>query len=250
MTNDNMSPIKKVTVTKLLQVVGMGLIVEGLICGQSLNSKLLQKASFVPKSKFALDQLIEVAQHYQIPMGIEWIGRPVPTVSASPKYRPTTVRSLVATILRPYPDYRLKVVDGLVHITNQAFVDSPRNFLNIRISEFKVDKASMVGADASLRLGIKMALHPDRYANGYNGGYGGSFPADVLNIPNITFSGRNLTVRQILNKSVAANGNALWVVRLNPSRMMNAEPAFFAQEYETEDFHWQFVPLQEKTSDK
>jgi len=31
---------------------------------------------------------------------------------------------------------------------------------------------------------------------------------------------------------------------------MNAEPAFFAQEYETEDFHWQFVPLQEKTSDK
>jgi len=211
MTNDNMSPIKKVTGTKLLQVVGMGLMIEGLICGQSLNSKLLQKASFVPKSNFVLDQLIEVAQHYQISMGIEWIGRPVPTVSASSKNRPTTVRSLVATILRPYPGYRLKVADGAVQIANQAFVDSPKNFLNIRISEFKVDKASMVGAVASLRLGIKMALHPDRYANGYNGGYGGYFPADVLNIPNITFSGRNLTVRQILNKSVAANGNALWV---------------------------------------
>jgi hypothetical protein len=245
-----MIPIQKVTVSKLLQVVGTGLIIEGLICGQSLNSKLLQRASFAPKSKFVVDQLIEVAQHYQIPMGIEWIDRPVATVSASPKDRPTTVRRLVATILRPYPGYRLRVADGVVHIANQAFVDSPRNFLNLRISEFNVNKVSVVGADASLRLGIKMALHPERYAKGWNGGYGGSFPADVLNIPKITFSGRNLTVRQILNKSVAANGNALWVAHLNPSRTMNTEPPFFAQEYESEDFLWRFVPLREKTSDK
>ena len=245
-----MSPIKKVTITRLLQVVGTGLIIEGLICGQSLDSRLLQKATFVPKSALILDQLIEVAQHYQIPMGIEWVDQPVVKVFASPTSRPTTVRSLIATILRPYRGYRMKAADGMVHIANQAFVGSPRNFLNLRISEFKVDKASVVDADASLRLGIKMALHPERYANGWNGGYGGYLPAEVLNIPNITFFGRNFTVREILNKIVAANGNALWVVHLNTSRTMNTEPSFFAQEYESESFHWRFVPLRDKTSGK
>ena len=233
----------------LLQVIGMILIVKGLIYGQSLDSRLLQKASFVPKSTSALDQLIEVAHHYEIPMGIEWIDRPDAKVLTLPQSKRTSVQRLITAILRQSPGYRLKVADGVVHIANKTFVGDPRNFLNLRISEFRVKEGNVFDADASLRLGITMTLHPERYARGWNGGYGYG-AGGVFDVRNITLFGRNLIVRQILNKIIAANGNALWVVQLNPSRMMNAEPSFFAQEYESQDFRWQFIPLQKSRDNK
>lgn len=237
-----MSYVKKATAVKLLHVIGMVLIIKGLIYGQSLDSKLLQKASFVPTSTSAVDQLIEVAQHYDIPMGIEWIDRPDARVLTLPQSKGATVQGLITAILRQSPGYQLKLTHGIVHIANRAFVDDPKNFLNLRIREFKVKEANVFDANASLRLNIKMTLHPARYAGGWNGGYGFA-PGSVFDVRNITFSGRDLTVRQIINKIAAANSNALWVVRLDPSRMMRAEPAFFAQEYESEDFRWRIIPL-------
>jgi hypothetical protein len=232
------------TLGRLFQVVGLLLLVEGLLYGQSLNSKLSQKASFVPKSRSPLEQLIEVARHYQIAMGIEWIDEGGQQASTLERNNTRTVQDLVRAILRPSPGYRLRIDRGVLHISNRAFLTDARNFLNVRIPEFKVKEANIYDANWSLSLGIKIRLHPELYAKGWNGGYGYN-PGGVFDVHNITFSGRNLSVRQILNGIAAANGNALWVVRLDPSRMMKTEPAFFAQESDNEDFRWQFIPLQE-----
>jgi hypothetical protein len=82
---------------------------------------------------------------------------------------------------------------------------------------------------------------------GYGGGYGGVSRNDDFNVSKVTFSGNNLTVRQILNNIVVRQGNALWVVRLKPSQMMANR--FYAQTVSTTrneaapDFHWQFIPF-------
>ncbi|HXG63489.1 MAG TPA: hypothetical protein VNO70_00180 [Blastocatellia bacterium] len=239
-----MSTLTRAIVAKLFGVIGATLLLQGLTCGQSLNSKLLQEASFVPKSTLAVDQLIEVAQHYQIPMGIEWIEQPGTNAPLLPQKKPKTVRDLLAAILQQSPGYRMKAIDGVLHIYNQKFVTDQRNFLNLRIPEFRLDRANVFDANARLRLQIKMTLHPELYARGWNGGYT-SPPGHTLDVENITFSGRNLTVREILSKISAANGNTLWVVFLDPSKRMAGE-RFYASgsvSGEATDFHWRFIPL-------
>lgn len=211
--------------------------------GQSLRSKLSKKATFVPKSRSALEQLIEVARYYQIPMGIEWDDQSGANAFTLADKNRTTVQSLISAILRRSINYQAKIVNGVLHIAKPALVADRRNFLNLRIPEFHVDKANIFDAEALLRLEINMTLHPERHAGGYGGGYGHA-PGGLFDVHNITFSARNLAVRDILNKIVVTNANALWVVRLNPSKMMANEP-FFAQDEggQAAGFYWQFIPL-------
>ncbi len=57
-------------------------------------------------------------------------------------------------------------------------------------------------------------------------------------------------VRGILNKIAVAQGNALWVVRLEPNQMMS-NGRFYAQSASAmgkepaPDFHWDFIPLRD-----
>lgn len=247
-----MSTSKRSIIGSLCRVAGVILIVEGLTYGQSLGQKLLQKATFVPRSTSALGQLMEVARYYQIKMGIEWAEQPNTEVSALSREGQTTVQRLIDGILRGIPGYRAKIENGVLHISNPSLETDPRNFLNLRIPEFSVSNASVFDAKATLRLKIDMSLHAERYVSGWNGGYG-SPRGHVFDTRNVTFSGRNLTVRQILNKIVVANGNALWLARLVPSKMMQNDP-FFAtypdEAGESPGFHWQFVPLVEIKSSK
>jgi hypothetical protein len=215
----------------------------------SIESLLSQETSFVPKSTSTLERLTEVARHSQVPMGIEWVGQ-LDTRVPKPLYSSRrTVRSLIEAILQQVPGYRARVQNGVLTIARTATSDTPKNFLNVRIPEFQVDRANLYDANALLRSKIKMTLHPERYTGGVGGGYGHAATGEPsFDEKSITFSGRNLTVREILNKIIALNGNALWVVQLVPSKRMTGEP-FFAQGPLDEagrplsDFHWQFVSL-------
>jgi len=244
-----MNVVRKPTFAMIFQIAWMMLVLNGFIHGQSLESKLMQKATFIPTSQSGLEQLRQIAQHYEIPMGIEWADPSEAGKLARKFRRNATVRGVINTILKRYPGYQAIIKNAVLHISNPKIAASSKNFLNLQIAEFRLENANVFDAEASLGLRIDMTLHPQRYVGGYNGGHG--HPADhTFSVRNISFSAHNLSVREILNKIVAANGNALWVVRLNTSRSMNTERAFFAQEYESETFHWQFVPLRDKTNDK
>jgi hypothetical protein len=121
-----------------------------------------------------------------------------------------------------------------------------RNFLNLRIQEFSLSNANLIDASHKLRLAISLSQSPGL---NYGGGYGYGTPRDDgFDKNNISFSGQNLTVREILTKIAVANGNALWIVRLIPSQMMT-NYSFFVQgplsdEYRNAtSFIWQFIPL-------
>ena len=42
---------------------------------QTLNVKLEQQTDFLPKTASSVEQLVEVARQFKIPMGIEWLER-------------------------------------------------------------------------------------------------------------------------------------------------------------------------------
>jgi hypothetical protein len=90
-----------------------------------------------------------------------------------------------------------------------------------------------------------MEFHPEKYTGGYNGGYG--YPGDdTLSIPNISFSRRNIAVRDVLNRIVKANGNSLWVVRLTAADINPRVP--FSRTYKDRDAIvqiWRILELKE-----
>jgi hypothetical protein len=213
---------------------------------QSLESRLSQKADFSPASTSTKEQLIEVAQHYRIPMGIQWVSVPNNAALPAPAEEQPTVKDLIDSILRRTPSYKFEIVGQVVNVFHVSFADDPRNFLNIRIANYEANRENVFGAEALLRFNIHRTLHPELYARGWNGGYGyGARREDGFDVKNISFSGKNVTVREILNEIAEQNGNALWIVDLTPSKMMKDGP-FFAQGVSGNqaDFIWRIIPLE------
>lgn len=217
---------------------------------QPLEAKLAQRADFIPAAGTVRDQLVQVAQHYKIPMGIEWVLQPEEKQVKLAVSEAPSVMALLNLILQLAPDYSLTIREGVVNVSDSRYVTDTRNFLNLRIAKFSVTRVNVFAAEFELSDRIHATLHPERYAGGMNSGYGYGFPVEGgLDVMNISFSGQNLTVRNILDRIIAGNENTLWVVNIAPSRMMKNEDRFFAQfdsDQET-DFTWKILPFSKST---
>lgn len=212
---------------------------------QDVRSKLAQKADFVPKATVAKDALIEIAAHYKIPMGVEWVydasqSRPI-LLTPQP-----TVDDLINLILSQTSGYSKDIANGVVSIKKAELAADPHNFLTLRIPNFKVRDTNVFGAEWQLRVNLHRTRHPEIYARGHNGGYGQPDRGDGFNIRNISFQRENATVREILDAIVTTNGNSFWIVELNTSTMMRGEPFFTQRAYGSEvqsEFFWQIIPF-------
>ena len=196
----------------------------------SLEEKLRTETDFVPKAVAPADQLVEVAQRFKIPMAIEWVdrSRTAPRDQTLPS-RKRSVRELIEEIASVSPEHCVVVDDGLVRIYSPTESVHPFNFLNVRLKRYSVKEADLFAAQDQLRWAIRFTLEPEKYRNGYNGGYGHG--ADhVFEIPKFTLSESDVTIREVLNRIALAQGNALWVV---DGGGLSATSA------------WRFVPLAE-----
>lgn len=237
------------SIRKRLWVVLFVIAAPQAIFGQDVQAKLAQQADFAPAAGTVCEQLVQVARHYKIPMGIEWVLEPEAQSVNSVTGTHATVQALLGSILQSTPNYSLTVRNGVVHISDARYALDSRNFLNLRIGEFTLDKANVFDAAAELRSRIHRRLHPERFVGGTNGGYGYGVPDENgLDVQNISFSGKDLTVRDILKRIVSTNGNTLWLVNIAPSRMMKNEP-FFAQfdANQERDFFWTIIPFGKST---
>jgi len=207
----------KYNIRKLIKIVSLFvalLIVNGITHGQSIDSKLAKQVDFIPQNSSVLEQLTEIAQHYQIPMGIEWIEVPKVEKSQIEKRENMTVENLIKSVLSQSQGYKMKKKNGLVHIYPSFYVKDEKNILNLRLAHYQIDNANLYDASLRLRLETLKKLNPERYKGGWNGGYGYGTPrSDGFDISNITLSIRNSTVREILNNLIKLNGNALWIMR-------------------------------------
>jgi hypothetical protein len=238
----------------LCAVILCGILVAGPVRSQTFEQRLARVIHFVPDAISPFDQLIEVARAFGIPMGIE-----VNIESCSKIYTrrllqgPNTLGSLISQISKEIPEYKMEFNDGVINIIPVQLADNPKSYLNLRIPEFRLDQEDVWGAEANLRRAIKSTLHPvhvpPRAPAGSVSGYIVPIDrGDGFDRQNIKFSGRNLTVREILNSIALQNGNAYWVVYENPTKMMVKEQ-FYAQEENSsdqtsgEDFTWRFAAL-------
>lgn len=178
----------------------------------NLEAKLRCRVDFTPPDKAALDRLIAIAQHYQIPMGIESIAG-IKELEAFPSQAaPATVRELLTQTVWRLPDYQMTVQNGVVNIARPMTAARTDNLLNLVIEEFTVDNEDLFAADYNLRIAIYLTLHPE--IEGYAGGYGHD-PDHVFTKRRFNFNSNDLTVRQILDELAKANGNALWIATLD-----------------------------------
>jgi hypothetical protein len=212
----------------------------------SVRSILERKVVYKPEGQTALEQLINVGTRFRIPMGIEWIDDPgTHAVGMSVVEGPAgsvRLKDLMTSILRSETGYKMKVVGGLLRIYKPTLAADPRNFLNMRIPEFDVSRANLLEAEQLLTFEIQAQVHPGEKYAGRGGGYGHA-PGSVFAVNNITLSGRNLTVRQILDAITTANGNAIWVVHLVPSKTRPGDRYFAQDQWPTPGFHWLFIPM-------
>src|SRR5438128_12652783 len=105
-----------------------------LAAGQTLEEKLsLRVEAFDSESKSIPVRLVEVAQQFNIPMGIEWSDDLQAKAPSPIHIRNTTVGNLLRQILSQQPGYEFRLDDGVIHIFASRLLDDPRNFLNIRL---------------------------------------------------------------------------------------------------------------------
>jgi hypothetical protein len=216
---------------------------------ESLEEKLGTVTDYVPKATAPVDQLVEVARRFKIPMGIEWVER---AGTATPEKMPSsgkwTVRELIEEIASVSPEHRIEVDNGLVRIYSPTEAVHPFNFLNIRLKSYIVKDGDLFAADDQLRWAIRFTLEPEKYLHGYGGGYGHGTP-HIFEIPKFTLSGSDLTIREVLNRIALAQGNALWVAAIKSADLTCDEPCWRRKGLDGGDFPvtsaWRFLPLAE-----
>ena len=220
------------------------------VTAQDLQSKLTQRVkAFDSYKSSTVDQLVDFAQRFKIPMGIEWVDKSKERAAAPVHARNTTAQRILQHIVQEEPGTTFTLSGGVVHVLASSRISAGQNFLNLRIPHFQVENENLFGAEWLLRVTIHEVLNPR--PGGYGGGHGHGVPRrDTFDVRSLSFSMNNAIVRQILNRIAVRQGNALWVVRILPSQMMRNGP-FYAQavsatgEGVAPDFHWQFIPLKD-----
>ena len=90
---------------------------------QDLSTRLSQPANYRPKAMTTLQQLIEVARHYRIPMGIEWVqDTKTETAPQRETTKGATANDLINGILQNAPGYVAQQSDGVLHIAKTDFL--------------------------------------------------------------------------------------------------------------------------------
>jgi hypothetical protein len=217
----------------------------------SLERKLARVTDFVPQAPAPVDQLVEVARRFKIPVAIEWVERPgLATGESKSLSGKRSVRELLQEITNLSPEHRIEVNGGLVHIYSPTVAVHPFNFLNLRLRDYSVKENDLFGAEDQLRWAIRFTLEPEKYLNGYAGGYGHG-TNHVFEIPKFTFSGADLTVREVLDRIALAQANALWVATIKSSDLEGDVPRWKRKGTDggvrSITAAWHFTPLAEIT---
>jgi hypothetical protein len=233
------------TIFALMLSAASGKVVRGALA-ESLEEKLATVTEYVPQAIAPVDQLVEVARRFKIPMGIEWVETGAVQRDKAMSSQKRSVTELIEEILMASPGHRIEVYDGLVHIYSPAAAVHPFNFLNIRLNNYSVADGDLFAAEDQLRWAIRFTLEPEKYRNGYAGGYGHG-ANEVFQTPKFTLSGTDLTIREVLNRITLAQGNALWIATIKGADLEGDGPRWGQKNLGGEDFPitsaWRFLPL-------
>src|SRR6266576_4898188 len=198
------------------RAVRLGIFTVLLISGPCLGaaqsarpSLTLQVTDFDSDNASPVGQRIELAQASKVPMGIEWLDVLNEKPSPPQHMRRVTLRQILYSILRQYPGYTFELNNGVIEVFATRLARDEKNFLNIRIPQFHLDRVNLYQASYELGNAIRDVVQP---RPGYGGGFGQPpNPRTGFDVSNISLVTHNLAVRRVLDRIAAAQGNAVWV---------------------------------------
>ncbi len=219
------------------------------VAAQTVRERLQQPTVYRPRATEPDEQLLEVAQHFKIPIAIEWLDqKPVTGQFAELKFEKGSVLDLVNAIIARAPHENLIVEDRILRVFAPSAFTNKLNFLNLRLKSFCVADETVLGADFTVSLRIDMMLYPEHFKNGYGGGYGGGEPLFWIKAINLCVE--NSSIRELLTEIAAQSGKAGWIAHIK-TQELNAKEPFWKNvpmnEYGTSPItgHWHFFALVE-----
>jgi|GEM_PF-1572182 len=247
-----MSHVRITIISALLLYAACGVAIRS-VHAQAVEEKLSAITDFVPKASTPVEQIVEVARKFRIPMGIEWTNRPGPVRPAKPL--PPAQRSVQQLIeaIASASQHDVAVVDGLVRVYSPTEAVHPLNFLNVQLKSYAVKDIDLFAAEDQLRWAIRLTLEPEKYRNGFTAGWG--HPDNhIFQISKFTIAASDITIREALNRIALAQGNALWVTTIDAADLKGHKPSWESDDAELPGLtalpgpftgRWVFVPLAE-----
>jgi len=224
--------INRKAIYSFAAVVTIGLCCRCSVTAHTLQEKLHQLTEYQPPATSPEEQLVNVARHFQIPIGIEWVERDTKADPPAPlNFTKGSVLELLTAIVDRGPKQALIVEDRIVCVFAPAEFHNPLNFLNFDIERYCVTSEPLLGAEFVLRLEIDQRLYPDKFKNGFAGGYGGGEKDFWIKEINICINHTN--IRDVLTEIAAQSGKAGWLATLKPDELHARQP------------FWKGVPLNE-----
>jgi hypothetical protein len=218
------------------------------VTSQTVAEKIGQQTNYQPRANAADEQLIEVARHFKIPMALEWLEeKPATNQLPELKFEKGSVLQLIKAIVDRAPQENLIVEDRVVRVFAPSAFNSPLNFLNLRLDRFCISNESVYGANFEVKVGIDTMLYPEKFKDGFNGGYGGG--DESLWIKGINICVDNRPIRELLTEITAQSGKAGWVAHLKPEELKGDKPFWKGMPLDNGTSpvtgHWQFFNLLE-----
>jgi hypothetical protein len=188
----------------------------------SLRQKLVQQTDYRVHANTPVEQLIEVARRFQIPMAIEWLDQPADDRAHKLDFGEGQLIELIKAIMAEAPQQAFRVENRFVRVFPPQASGTRMNFLNFKLREFCISHESVLGAAFQLRIILDEMFYPEYFKYGYAGGYGGG--EWLLLIDQLTICLTRPSVREVLDEIVGQSGRAAWLVRLKPEELQGSKP--------------------------
>ncbi|HXH51602.1 MAG TPA: hypothetical protein VNM47_19860 [Terriglobia bacterium] len=156
--------------------------------------------------------LAKVAQDFSVPLGIEWVKLPSDPKEVKLAWRKATVREILQSVVRARPGYEMKVGNGIVHVLYANAESDKKNFLNIRVRNFRSADEYVAFSKQRLHDIVRSTISlPVPHA-------GGNLPSEFREVVvsggehKATFEIQNGTVRDVMDKMALATDGKIWIV--------------------------------------
>jgi len=151
--------------------------------------------------------LLQVADRFQIPMGIEWISCPSTRSRLAVGRTDATVREILQKVVETQPGYEMRISNGVVHVVATT-VSPNENFLLLRIKSFNIRNELVESAQQKLRELVRASVILPKPGGG---GVAGSLISNVGD-PKIDVSIADGTVEDVLDALATSSSMKVWVV--------------------------------------
>ncbi len=178
----------------------------------NVGEKLAQRvARFDNHDAPLIPTLLRVAAVYSLPMGIE-------KVTPNAEYKPMevtvvggTVAELLNLCVRRVPGYTWAVEDEAVDVFGQRERRQPSNLFNLIVPSFEAHNQTIDDLSGRLKQDVIMEVLKPR----------GIISSDLgtpgLQKRRLSVVAQRATVRQLLNRLVALDGESVWLARVPPA---------------------------------